>query len=160
MCLRDCIPSPQVQSLLSVILILCKYWFRPILPIWSCINTELCAFCKPRYSFLDFLVGAFKRCLVSAATFVFFHASAYLSTAFCQIAYLAANASLHYLPKSCIALPNSTAALACLSASSFPRMPLCPGIQYMDTVVPQLHRICRECQISPIISCPDGYQGQ
>ena len=65
MCLGECTPSPQVQSWLSAIPILCKYWFRRILPVRSCISPELYAFRKPRYSFLDFPVGGTKTSLLS-----------------------------------------------------------------------------------------------
>ena len=76
------------------------------------INTELCAFRRPRYISPDFLVGVSLRHLVCAAAFVFFHASAHSSTAFCRIAHLAVDASLHCLSEPCAALPNSAAALA------------------------------------------------
>jgi hypothetical protein len=162
MCLGDCTPSPQVQPWLSAIPILCKYWFRPILPVRSCINTKLCTFRKPRYSFLDFLIGTFKRRLIGTATFIFFHASAYSSTAFCWMTRLAANASLHCLhkPHAASSLPVSTATLAYLSASSFPRIPSWLGIQWINTSVPRPRRIRRKHHISLIISWPDGCWGR
>ena len=73
----------------------------------SCLSGAVSALSCVRYSFLDFLVGAFKRRLVGAATFVFFHASTHSSTTFCRMTLLATDASLHCLPEPrAVSLPS------------------------------------------------------